>query len=205
MRKELIGVLVVAGAGLAALAGCATEKKPAPMIAAASSSQTGDGTLERSNTVTITATVEAIDLKKRLVTLRGPEGNSETIHVDDSVKNLPQVRKGDQVVATYYESVAVRVMKPGTAKPGITGAEGLERAKPGEKPAGVGTRTVTLTATITAIDRKKQTATLKGPKGKSVTVHVKDPTRLEGVKVGDLVEITYTEALAIAVEKASRK
>lgn len=204
MRKGLVGVLV-AGGGLAVLAGCATQKAPAPMAAAASSSKTGDGTLERSNAVTVTATVVAVNLKKREVTLRGPDGKTDTIHVDDRVKNLPQVHKGDQVVATYYESVAVRVKKPGEATPGMTESAGLETAQPGAKPAGVETRTVTLTATITAIDRKKQTATLKGPKGKSVTVHVKDPTRLASVQVGDLVEIAYTEAVAIAVEKASRK
>src|SRR3990172_5146847 len=114
MRKGLVGVLV-AGGGLAVLAGCATQKAPAPMAAAASSSKTGDGTLERSNAVTVTATVVAINLKKREVTLRGPDGTTDTIHVDDRVKNLPQVRKGDQVVATYYESVAVQVKKPGEA------------------------------------------------------------------------------------------
>lgn len=197
--------LFVGVACVVLLGGCATEKGPAPMAAAASSTQAGPDKIERSNVATVTATVVAIDQKKRLVTLRGPEGNTQTIHVDKSVKNLPQVKKGDQVSATYYESVAIQVKKPGEAVPGITEGAGLETAKAGAMPAGVETRTVTLTATITAIDRKKHTATLKGPKGKSVTVKVQDPTRLEKVKVGDLVEITYTEALAIAVEKASKR
>jgi len=32
-------------------------------------------------------------------------------------------------------------------------------------------------------------------------VHVKNAAHLENAKVGDLVQITYTEAVAIAVEK----
>jgi hypothetical protein len=38
-----------------------------------------------------------------------------------------------------------------------------------------------------------------------VDVKVQDPKNLENVKVGDQVAITYTEALAISVEKAKKK
>jgi hypothetical protein len=34
---------------------------------------------------------------------------------------------------------------------------------------------------------------------------VKDPGKLDSVQVGDIVDITYTEALAVAVEEAGRK
>jgi hypothetical protein len=40
-----------------------------------------------------------------------------------------------------------------------------------------------------------------GPDGDSVTVTIRDPKKLENVKVGDLVEISYTEAVALSVEK----
>jgi Cu/Ag efflux protein CusF len=77
-------------------------------------------------------------------------------------------------------------------------------AQPGEKPAGFGARSVHLTATVTKIDRAKQEVTLRGPRGKSVVVAVQDPANIEKVKKGDHVEITYSEALAISVDKASR-
>src|SRR5262245_14681716 len=202
---KALTVLLAGTVCVVALGGCATEKAPPPMVAAGSATETGDGKIERSNVVTMTATVVAIDHKKRMVTLRGPEGNTETIHVDESVRNLPQVKKGDEVAVTYYESRAIQVKKPGEATPGITSSEGMERAQPGAMPGGVVARKTTLTATITAIDRKKDTATLKGPKGKSVTVKVQDPSRLEKVKVGDLVQVNYTEAVAVAVEKATKR
>lgn len=56
-----------------------------------------------------------------------------------------------------------------------------------------------------AIDPKKTFVTLKGPQGKVVDVKVRDPKNLENVKVGDQVAITYTEALAISVEKPKEK
>jgi hypothetical protein len=66
-------------------------------------------------------------------------------------------------------------------------------------------RQITVTATITAIDTKARTVTVKGPQGNLETVKVRDPKNLAGVKVGDLVELTYTQALAIALDKPAVK
>jgi hypothetical protein len=161
--------------------------------------------LQRSRVTTVTATVEAIDLGTRMVTLKGPRGNMITFRADERVKNLPQVKVGDQVVAKYYESWAVQVKKPGEATPGASSGGMVATAKPGEKPAGVAAREVTITATIQAIDAKVPSVTLKGPEGNVVEVRIRDPKNLENVKVGDQVVITYTEALAIAVDKAKQK
>jgi hypothetical protein len=46
--------------------------------------------------------------------------------------------------------------------------------------------------------------TFKGPKGNLVTVVAEDANNLEKVKVGDNVEITYTEALAVEVAKTKK-
>jgi hypothetical protein len=186
--------------------GCAAEQRPAttPDAAAAATSTTKDGAFQRSNLVQATATVEAIDYQTRMVTLRGQEGKSITFKAGEEVRNLAQVKKGDQVVASYYESVAVRVLKPGEAEPAVGAAGAVERAKPGEQPGISSAQTVTVVATIEQIDKPNQTVTLKSPEGKSAVVKVKDPSRLDMVKVGDKVEITYTEAVAIAVEKPTR-
>jgi len=157
--------------------------------------------IEESSVATVKATVQAVDLKKRTVTLKGPEGKVVTIKVDNSVKNLPQVKVGDEVVAKYYQAVAIQVKKPGQAQAGASAQEAVATAKPGEKPAGVAINTVTVTTVIEKIDAKDHTVTLKGPEGNTETVKVKNPKHLENVKVGDEVVITYTQALAIAVEK----
>jgi hypothetical protein len=154
--------------------------------------------------VEVTATVEAIDLNKRIVTLKGPKGNVFDLKVGERAKNLPQVKVGDQVKVKYYESLAFEVKKPGAAG-GAEATGALATAKPGEKPGGMAAEQVTVTATVEAIDAKKQRVTLKGPEGKILDVKVKDPKNLKNVKKGDQVVLTYTEALAVSVEHAKKK
>jgi hypothetical protein len=165
--------------------GAPAEKKPA---------------VAKEKVTTVKATVEAIDLPNRVVTLKGPKGNVFDLKVGEQAKNLPQVKVGDEVVAKYYESIALKVMPPGPAE-GVKKSEAVVAAKPGESPAGMVANQVTVTATVEAIDPKKTFVTLKGPQGKVVDVKVRDPKNLENVKPGDQVVITYTEALAISVEK----
>jgi ribosomal 50S subunit-recycling heat shock protein len=181
----LAGVVLAGGTGLEA---GETKAKPE--------------TVTRARLVTLTATVEAVDVAKRQVTLKGPEGNVVTITVGEQVKNLPQVQVGDKVVVKYYEAIAFRVVPPGEATPGAGMTAATATAQPGQKPAGVGAREVTATVTVEAIDLKAGTATVKGPEGNSVTVKAQDKKNLEKIKVGDRVEITYTEALGISVSKA---
>jgi hypothetical protein len=90
------------------------------------------------------------------------------------VRNLAQVRVGDDVTVTYYQSIAYDVRKPGEGSPGVTTAEELARARPGDKPAGAAGQGITITGTIMAIDKAAMTVTLKGPGGNTVTVKARD-------------------------------
>jgi len=152
----------------------------------------------------MTATVQAIDLNTRIVTLKGPKGEVRDIKVGEEAVNLPQVKVGDLVTVKYYESLAIEVIKPGAVS-GAGEKSAIVRAKPGEMPGGMAARQSTVTATVTAIDKKKGTISLKGPEGKTVVAKAEDPRNLNKVKVGDELMITYTEALAISVEKAKKK
>jgi hypothetical protein len=151
----------------------------------------------------MTATVVAIDLQKRIVTLKGDDGEVRDIKVGEEAVNLPQVKVGDLLTVKFYESIAVEVIKPGTVA-GAGERSAIVRAKPGEMPGGMAARQVSVTATVTAIDKQKSTMTLKGPEGRLNTVKVQDPANLEKVKVGDDLMITYTEALAISVEHVKK-
>ncbi len=157
---------------------------------------------ERSRTVTIHATVEKVDVKNRKVTLKGFDGTTETVAVGEEARNLPQMKKGDEVVVTYYQSAAFEVLKKGDPRPAASAAEGLGRAEEGEKPGGMAARVVTVVADVVRLDRDSSTATLRGPEGDLTTVFVQNPAAFEKVKVGDTVEITLTEALAIDVQAA---
>ena len=160
---------------------------------------------EIANVEEMTATVEKIDHSTRMVTLKGPEGNMVTFRASDEAKNLDQVNAGDFVNVKYYEAVAWQVMKPGTSPKGMSETSAVERAKKGEKPGGAMGKQVTIVADIEAIDKDKKHVTLKGPQGNSERVAVRNPKNLENVKVGDQVQLTITEAMAISVEPASPK
>ena len=153
-----------------------------------------------SRTVTATAVVQAIDLNTREVTLRGEDGRVFTFIAGDQVKNLPQVRVGDNVKVTYTESIAIEVKRVDGGTPDLSVAATGGSAAPGEKPAGNVARTVTASAVIVAIDRTTNRVTLRGPSGNERVVQARDPKNLDNVQVGDLVYATYTESLGISVE-----
>ena len=59
-----------------------------------------------------TATVEMIDAKKRKATLKGPDGSTFDVDIAPDVQNLENVKKGDQVLVKYTQSLAMTVSKP---------------------------------------------------------------------------------------------
>jgi len=201
MKIRTIAIALCAGS----LAGCAGKssppREPAPaarVVPAPPAGKIGE------ETVTATATVEKVNQKTRHVTLKGSDGKTLTIVAGPEVRNLAQVKRGDVVRLTYRESLAYQVQKAGAAKPGVAASTDVTRAQPGEKPAGSVTDTVTVRMTITAIDKAASEVTLRDPEGKVSVVKVKDPSKLDAVQVGDVVDIRYTEALAVAVEKAGK-
>jgi ribosomal protein L2 len=188
-----IACLTVIGAVFALSATAWAEDQPATTTKHVAST---------SRTVTGKATVEAIDLATRHVSLKNDEGKTYTIVADKRVKNLAQVHVGDVVEVKYYEALAVDILPSGTPTSAVVEDAG-GTAKPGAKPAGAAGRRVTIVAKIEAIDEATQHVTLRGPEGNLVEVKARNPANLKKVKVGDSVQITYTEAVAISVRKAT--
>jgi len=151
-------------------------------------------------TAQIKAKVEDVDTAKRTVTLKGPRGNTVTLKADESMENFDQIKKGDQVVATYIESMAVFVAKAGE-KP-VTGEVEVVKAAPkGAKPSLIAVDTVQETLAVVGIDYKKRKITLKWPDGKTKTVKIhKDVKGFNKIKKGDSIVVRLTEAVAVAVK-----
>jgi hypothetical protein len=155
---------------------------------------------EVSASTEVTATVVKVNRETREVTLRAADGQEYSFIAGDQVRNLDQVDEGDIVTAMYTQAVAYEVRRGGQV--GAAEAVGLGRAPVGAEPAGIIAREVVVTVEIIAIDRETPTVTFRGPQGNTKTVLVRHPEKLEGVSVGDTVDITYTEALAIRVDPA---
>jgi hypothetical protein len=200
VKALVVALLMVALVLTAAAQGTGTAPAPAAKPASPAPAKPKG---QEAAVVTLRGTVEAIDREKQTVTIKGPK-RSLVVHLQDP-KKLDAIKVGDPVIGKYYEAVAFEVKKPGTATPGVTAQQGVATSQPGQAPAGAVGEQVTITATIMGIDKKAQTVTLKGPEGTTETVKARNPKNLDAVKVGDLVEITYTRALAIALDKSTKK
>jgi ribosomal protein S17 len=152
--------------------------------------------------VTETFTIEAIDSSSRIVTLKDKEGNLEDLYCGPEVQRFDALKVGDTVTFRYYESVVSALRRPGqAAKPAESG--GVTRT-PGTRPGATISQQMTATVTIQAIDAKVPSVTVKSDKGRQMSFRVQDAKNLEGYKVGDTVEVTYTQALAVSVEPAKK-
>jgi Cu/Ag efflux protein CusF len=196
-----LGIVVACGLSLTACAKQSPAPAPPPPPVAVATLREGPNSLSSSNAISATATVQSINRQTRMVTLRRSDGELIRFNVGDDVKNLPQVRKGDLVSVTYYESVALHLRKPGRGHMGVTVDEDATRAQPGELPAGAVGRKVKVTSKVVRVDRRNRSVTLELPSGEHITFAVEDPSQLRRLKVGDLVQATYREAIAVAVNK----
>ena len=155
-------------------------------------------------TVKVTATITAIDKATRDITLKGPKGNEVTLTAGPDVKNFDQLKVGDQVNVQYVEALTLELKKGGGMAVARTDSAGVAGAKPGDKPAGVVGRQVTIVADVVDVNPAKQSITLKGP-NRTVDLVVADPAQFKLIAKGDQVEAKYTQALAITVEPAAKK
>ena len=148
------------------------------------------------------ATIQAIDATARTVTLRDDKGMEDTFSVGPEVKRFNEFKVGDVVKMTYYESYVLFVRKPGdTAPPKDQVDAALTRAK-SKLPAATLAVQDKRTVTVKAIDPAVPSVTVATSDGRTVTRKVEDKKNLTGIKVGDVIDITYTRALLASLERA---
>jgi Cu/Ag efflux protein CusF len=147
------------------------------------------------------AKVKKVDLEKRELTLEATGGKPFTVEVPQSVSRLENVKVGDVIDTSFYQSMAISLAKPGEAKVG-TEKETVRQPAPGALPGGAVAQQITTTAKITKVDPAKDEVTIKAADGATNTLKVADPqirAKLDTLKVGDKVQATYTEAMATTV------
>ena len=173
--------------GVLTTIGCATAKEP----------------FAKEDTVEATATIEAIDTENRLLSIRGP-GGPATLLAGPEVRNFAQIHVGDQVKVTYTAAVGAAITKS-KATPTTTYDSAAIAAPIGAKPAAAVGATVSTTVQIESVDTSFDAVTFKRPDGFVRTIAVSSPEAkkfIRTLKKGDMVDVTYTEALAISVVPA---
>jgi len=152
-------------------------------------------------TKTVTATVEAIEAASRTLTLKQQDGTYVETVVPADVKRFSEIKIGDTITARYYENLVIRVKRPGE-KDMDTGMKSTTAAAGGA--AGTRAKQRTITATITAIDQSVPSITFTGPNGWKYSSRVEDTKALAGVKVGDKVDIIWTEAMLVSLDTVKK-
>jgi hypothetical protein len=187
---------------LAAIVSAFALAQPATAQTTGSAMTSTPGKVGMSQTVEVSAIITAIDKATRAITLKGPKGEV-TVVAGPEVRNFDQLKVGDTVNMKYVESLALELKKGGGMKVEKTEKAGAVGAKPGETPAGVVGRQVTVVGDVIALDAATQTITVKGP-NRTVNLKSRDPEQFKLIAVGDQIQATYTEAIAVAVTPVAK-
>jgi hypothetical protein len=155
--------------------------------------------VEQAGNISKTASIVAIDHTKRIVTLKGADGNLEDVHAGPEVKRFDELKVGDSVTFSYHAAMVYEVHKPGTTAAPIQEGVGTVRGQ-GPKPSGAVTQQQQATVTVEAIDPAVPSMTVRTEDGHVMSARIQDKKNLEGLKVGDKIVVTFTEALMITVE-----
>jgi Cu/Ag efflux protein CusF len=148
----------------------------------------------------LTATIEAIDHDHRVVTLKDAEGKIADVYAGPDIKRFSELKVGDKVTFRYQESLVYKIRKPGDPAAPVKDQGPTVTRGNGPRPGGTIAQQQTATVTIKAIDAKVPAVTITTEDGRTSSFKVEDKSAMNGLKVGDKVEITYTEAVLISVK-----
>ena len=149
----------------------------------------------------LTARVVDLDHDSRQITLQGPEGGQRTITLGDAAQRLDEVEVGDTVMVEFVQHLSVEVMSGDHAKPGLGIAVSTASAPEAGQPGMAATESTVSTAVVQEIDLEHNTFKLKWAKNDIRQYEARDPANLRKASVGDMVVVTYTEALAVQLQE----
>ncbi|HEA3131774.1 TPA: hypothetical protein RVR73_003102 [Aeromonas hydrophila] len=148
--------------------------------------------------VSAQATVTAIDMASRKVSLKNAAGESLDIVAGEQVTNLANLKVGDVVALRYLQMLDLELLK-GTAGVRKRIVEvAADKAEAGEKPgAGIGKK-VTLYGDVIAVDKGQQTITVKGV-DHTLVLKVHNPAQFALIAKGDQIKAVQTQAVGIGI------
>jgi hypothetical protein len=200
-------VLAVSVAASLLLASGAGAQSPLPTtggpVEVKPSGTPGKATGER--TVRVRATVHKIDVPTRIVQLENEYGGYETIKVGPAVGPLDRFAPGDRVTVELRQGIALEFQPPGSEFVAPTESSAVAASPAGKNTVSSVDGEMRSTVTIARIDPKKRIVTFEGPGGNVYRVKAGPEVKLDRLHVGDKLLATYTETIALKLEKAAPK
>ena len=155
--------------------------------------------ITKSQTVKATATIVAIDSTSRTVVLRTANGEEDSFSLGPDVKRFNELKVGDKINVSFVESLVVMVQRPGTSAKPSTAAAAVTPGS-GKTPSATISGQLTTTVTVKAIDPAVPSVTVTTADGRTVTRKIENKKNLEGIKVGDKLDLTYTQSVLMSAE-----
>lgn len=156
------------------------------------------------NEFTVSAQVVGLAPSQRAMSLRREDGTTIDVRVDEAVRNYDQIAVGDTLRVRYRESLSATKLPKGSTATPAEAAFGAARAEPGAKPGmGVGLM-VSLRVRIESIDRDRGVVVFAPASGELIARKLRTPegrSFVEGLQVGDVVQLDYAEGMAMGVDK----
>jgi hypothetical protein len=152
-----------------------------------------------SNTaITLRGEIASVD---RWTTLKEFRGNGVTYEIMDG-QNSPGVKVGEHVTARCFETVAIRSRKPGETVGLVSVTEAIPVAKLGEPFRGGFTRELKIGASIEAFGTSRKQLIFRTARGTSQALAIGDASELHGLRVGEQIVITLTQAMSVSLDSA---
>lgn len=189
---SIVGVLI-------SLGGCKS-----PQSGSAAPAQPAKTSAQISNELTATAEVRAVEREHRVVTLRREDGSLFALQVGPAARNFDQIAVGDKVRVRYKESLVVSKRPAGETASSAQGAVGAGRTEAGAKPGGGVGLAINVRVRIESVDLAHDIVVFSLASGELISHRLAtDEGRAfaAGLNVGDVVQLDYTEALALSVEE----
>jgi hypothetical protein len=153
--------------------------------------------------VSATVTVMAIEQSTRTMTVKDENGFFETLQAPPGMTRFSDLKVGDQITARYFTNVVVRLKKPGEAAVDLDTAT-LTKNDPTGTAGGTAAVQRTITVVVTEKDPSTSSVTVKGPNNYVYSRKVADKKAFDTLKVGDQLDMTWTEALLISVDTPTK-
>lgn len=201
-------ISIVASSAVFLLAGCASSTSSAPQpagpppVEVSSTGVPGEAAAVRHHRVT--ATVQAVDTATRTLTLKGDDGQTETMKVPPEVKRFNEVAVGDTVEVEIEDGLLLNYQPAGTAFVPPMAVVAAVRTGANEPPGAALGAGIQSTVTITSIDLKTRIVQFQDPDGNRYEVKAGPGLSIEKLTVGDRLLATYVATVALALDKKTK-
>jgi hypothetical protein len=187
--------LALSGSALL-LGACASTETPSEQAP-----RTASGRI--SSEITASAEVVSVDARTRGIVLRRQDGSTFKVQAGDEVRNFAQIRSGDMLRVRYAETLDARLLPAGSSLEPAEAAVAAGRAEAGAKPGGIAAAGVSFRARVESIDRERSIIVCSLFSGERLERYVgtaEGRAFIAKLKVGDVVQFEYAEALAVSVD-----